>query len=97
MGGIFKHAVEMGPGATVYIASFINIGSGNQKLIGRDTQTHREEDNHIRQFLFFQNKQSWLQNRNEVHNKIKIYRTLICTTMMRGSCDLPPWLQRFIN
>jgi hypothetical protein len=42
MGRIFKHAVEMGPDAMIYIASFINIGSGNQKLIGEghtDTQS----------------------------------------------------------
>jgi hypothetical protein len=35
-----KHAVEMGPGARIYIPSFIKIGSGTQKFIGgRDTQT----------------------------------------------------------
>jgi hypothetical protein len=34
-----KHAVEMGSDAMVYIKSFINIGSGIQKLIGG---IHRE-------------------------------------------------------
>jgi hypothetical protein len=30
-----KHAVEMGSGAMIYIRSFIRIGSGIQKLMGR--------------------------------------------------------------
>jgi hypothetical protein len=30
-----KYAVEMGSGAMMYIPSFIKIGSGIQKLIGR--------------------------------------------------------------
>jgi hypothetical protein len=29
-----KHALEMGSGATIYISSFIKIGSGVQKLTG---------------------------------------------------------------
>jgi hypothetical protein len=29
-----KYAVEMGSGATIYVPSFIKIGSGIQKLIG---------------------------------------------------------------
>jgi hypothetical protein len=29
-----KYAVEMGSGAVIYIPSFIEIGSGIQKLIG---------------------------------------------------------------
>jgi hypothetical protein len=29
-----KYAVQMGSGAMIYIPSFINIGSGIQKLIG---------------------------------------------------------------
>jgi hypothetical protein len=42
MGGIMKHAIEMGLGAMIYIPSFIKIGSGIQKLIRggyTDTQT----------------------------------------------------------
>jgi hypothetical protein len=35
-----KYAVEMGSGAMIYIPSFIKTGSGIQKLIARDTQTH---------------------------------------------------------
>jgi hypothetical protein len=34
-----KYAVEMGSGAMIYIPSFIKIGSGIRKLIGRDTRT----------------------------------------------------------
>jgi hypothetical protein len=36
-----NHAVEMGSGVMIYIPSFINIGSGIQKLMGgnKDTQT----------------------------------------------------------
>jgi hypothetical protein len=30
----------MGSGALIYVTSFIKIGSGVQKLIGGDTQTH---------------------------------------------------------
>jgi hypothetical protein len=34
-----KYAVEMGSGAVIYIPSFIETGSGIQKLTGGDTQT----------------------------------------------------------
>jgi hypothetical protein len=33
-----KYAVEMGPGAMIYLPSFMKIGSRNQKLIGWDSQ-----------------------------------------------------------
>jgi hypothetical protein len=36
-----KYATEMGSGAMIGIRSFIKIGSGIQKLIGGDTETHR--------------------------------------------------------
>jgi hypothetical protein len=39
-----KYAVQMGSGAMIHIPSFIQIGSGFPKLIGRDTQIHRQED-----------------------------------------------------
>jgi hypothetical protein len=39
-----KYAVEMGPVAMIYIPSFINIGSGIQKLIGG---THRQASDRI--------------------------------------------------
>jgi hypothetical protein len=35
-----KYAVEMNSGAMIYIPSFIKIGSGIQKLIRGDAQTH---------------------------------------------------------
>jgi hypothetical protein len=35
-----NYAVEMGSGAIIRISSFIKIGSGIQKLIRRDSQTH---------------------------------------------------------
>jgi hypothetical protein len=43
MGGIYEVAVEMGPGAMIYIQSFIKIDSGIQKSIGGggDTQTYK--------------------------------------------------------
>jgi hypothetical protein len=36
-----KYAIEMGSSAMIYIQSFMKIGSGIQKLMGGDTQTHR--------------------------------------------------------
>jgi hypothetical protein len=43
-----KYAVEMGSVAIIYIPSFINIGSGIQKLIGGiHIQTHRQEGDRI--------------------------------------------------
>jgi hypothetical protein len=37
-----KYAVEMDSGAMVYIPSFIKIGLGIQKLIGGNSQTHKD-------------------------------------------------------
>jgi hypothetical protein len=34
-----KYTVEVGSDAMIYIPILINIGSGNQKLIGEDTHT----------------------------------------------------------
>jgi hypothetical protein len=34
-----KYAAEMGSGAVIYIPSFIKIGAGIQKLIGRGRYT----------------------------------------------------------
>jgi uncharacterized RmlC-like cupin family protein len=39
--GFMKYAAEMGPGAMIYIPSFVKIGSGIQKLIRADSQTYR--------------------------------------------------------
>jgi hypothetical protein len=45
----------------IYIPSFINIGSGIQKLVKGIPQTHRQHGDLIRLFLFFQNKGSRLK------------------------------------
>jgi hypothetical protein len=34
--------IALGLGAMIYIPSFMKIRSGIQKLIGRDSQTHRQ-------------------------------------------------------
>jgi hypothetical protein len=49
-----KYAVKMGSGSMIYIASFVNIGCGNQKLMGGgDLHTRTEHDGHKNLFLFF--------------------------------------------
>jgi hypothetical protein len=50
-----KYAVEMGSGTIMYtyIPSFIKIGSGIQKLIRRDTQTHTAWRSHKLISIFF--------------------------------------------
>jgi hypothetical protein len=48
-----KYTTEMGSGAMVYIPSFTEIGSGIQKLIRGDTQTHRQHCDLISLLLFF--------------------------------------------
>jgi hypothetical protein len=37
-----KYAAEMGSGAMIYIPSFITIGSGIQKFIGRGVHRHTD-------------------------------------------------------
>jgi hypothetical protein len=51
--GFKKYAVEMGSGAMIYIPSIIKIGSGIQKLIAADAQTHRQYGDLISPLLFF--------------------------------------------
>jgi hypothetical protein len=48
-----KYAIKMGPGAMIYIQSFIKISSGIQKLLG-------QHGGRISLLLFFQNKESIL-------------------------------------
>jgi hypothetical protein len=43
----------MGSGAVIYVPSFIKIGSGTQKLIGRYTHTHRQQRDLISLLYFF--------------------------------------------
>jgi hypothetical protein len=51
-------AVEMGSGAVIYVPSFIQIGSGVQKLIRGDTRTHThgQQLDLISLLYFFQNR-----------------------------------------
>jgi hypothetical protein len=44
-----------------YIPSFIKSGSGIQKLIGRDTQTHQQDADRMSLLSFFQSKESRLK------------------------------------
>jgi hypothetical protein len=37
-----KYAVEIGSGAMIYIPNFIKIGSGIEKFVRGDSQTHME-------------------------------------------------------
>jgi hypothetical protein len=55
-----RYAVEMASGAVIYIPSFVKIGSGIQKLIGK-IQRHTESMV-ILCFLLFFNKESRLKN-----------------------------------
>jgi hypothetical protein len=48
-----KYAVEMGSGAMIYTPSFIKIGSAIEKLMGRDTQAHRQHEDRISLLSFF--------------------------------------------
>jgi hypothetical protein len=44
MGGIYDYAVEMGSGAMIHIPSFIKIGSGIQKFVGRGIHRHTQTE-----------------------------------------------------
>jgi hypothetical protein len=56
-----KYTVEMGLGAMICIPSFVKIGSGVQKLTGRDSRTHRQHVDLISLLsFFFQSKKSRL-------------------------------------
>jgi hypothetical protein len=56
-----RDAVGMDIGAMRDITSFVNIASGNQNLIRRDTQKHRQHGDPISLLLFFQNKEIMLK------------------------------------
>jgi hypothetical protein len=47
--GFLEYAVQVGSVATMYIPSFVKIGSAIQKL---NTQTHRQQGDLISPFLF---------------------------------------------
>jgi hypothetical protein len=62
----------MGSGTMIYIPSFIKHSSGIQKLIEGDTQTHRQQGDHISLLLLFQNKECRLINGTmNIVNEIK--------------------------
>jgi hypothetical protein len=48
-----KYAIEMNSCAMIHIPSFIEIGPGIQKLIGRDTQTRTQDGDRISLFLAY--------------------------------------------
>jgi hypothetical protein len=52
-----KYAAEMSSGDTVYIPSFIKIGSGTEKVLAR---AHRQHCDRIILLSFYQNKESRL-------------------------------------
>jgi hypothetical protein len=47
-----KYAAELGLGAMIYIPSFINIGSGIQKLIAGDSDTQTAWRSHKPNLIF---------------------------------------------
>jgi hypothetical protein len=57
--GFTKYTAEMDSGAMIYsyIASFIKIASGIQKLLWRDTHTEPARWSHKPTFIFFKNKE----------------------------------------
>jgi hypothetical protein len=64
MGGIYEVGVEMGSGAMKYILSFMKIDSGIQKLMGGDSQIHRQHSDFISLLLFFKNKENRKKKKN---------------------------------
>jgi hypothetical protein len=51
---IYGVSVEIGLGTMIYIPSFIKIGSAIQKLIGGDTQTHRQHEDVYAYLSYFE-------------------------------------------
>jgi hypothetical protein len=43
--GFMKYAVEIGSGVMIYIPSFIKFGSGIEKLVRGNSQTHGNHSN----------------------------------------------------
>jgi hypothetical protein len=68
-----KYTAEMDSGATIYIPSFIKIGSGIQKLIGENSQTHRQRGDLISLLQFF-SKKGRLKKRNETFSDNQLYK-----------------------
>jgi hypothetical protein len=72
-----KHAIEMGSGAMIHIASFIKTGSVIQKLIGWDSQIHRQQCDFTSLPLFFKNKGSRLTMLCCVANTNAVFLTVL--------------------
>jgi hypothetical protein len=68
-----KYVVGIGSGAMIDIQSFITTGSGIQKLIEGETQTHGQDENCISLLLFYQNKASKLKIEFILHRKHTMY------------------------
>jgi hypothetical protein len=56
-----EYAIQMASGSMIYISIFINTGSGIRKLIGGNTQTHRQDGDLISLLLFFQSMERRLK------------------------------------
>jgi hypothetical protein len=63
---IFNYSIEMGSGAVICIPSFIKIGSGIEKLIGGDTQTHRQQGDLISLLSFKKEKRKESRLKNVI-------------------------------
>jgi hypothetical protein len=74
-----KYAVEMGSVAVIYIPIFIKTGSGIQKMIGRDSQTHRGQGNLISLLSFFQNRESRIKTQRIAYYGLD--RNILVTAM----------------
>jgi hypothetical protein len=57
-----KHAVELGSGAMAYVPSLLKIGSGIQKLLKGDTETHMQHGDCVSLLLLLQNKGNRLKH-----------------------------------
>jgi hypothetical protein len=55
----------MGSGVVIYVPSFIKTGSSVQKLIGGDSQTHREQRDVISLLYFFKIGESRLKSNGD--------------------------------
>jgi hypothetical protein len=73
-----SYAIETGSTVMIYMTSFIKIGSGLQKLIGRKAQTHREQGDLISILLFLQNKESRLKTFMYL-SSLKNIKSILCS------------------
>jgi hypothetical protein len=64
-----KYAVEMASSAMIYIPSFMKICSDIQKLIGEDSEAHRQHGDLISLLLFFCNNESRLTREDKFHEQ----------------------------